>query len=229
MTRSVYEDRHFEVIAPTSPLNCAEDGGHLVLIKRVPVTDRSDLSFEEAIDFMRLSMAVGKAMYQTLNIERMNYEDLGNWGLDEPGGAKLHLHFFGRARKQVHQMRGQHMALFPKGHPIYDGHLKPIGDEDVARLKSAVADILREPKYVRMAELGQIARRLITPTLVVVTNVAAVNGRFTLIYQVIGQHDVVKIMAIQGCQRVASEASGNDDTVRQSRNFNRTRHRQQIR
>ncbi len=153
MSRSVYEDRHFQVIAPTAPLHCRDDGGHLILIKREPVTDRSDLSFEEAVDFMRISMAVGKAMYRTLGIERMNYEDLGNWGLDDPGGAKLHLHFFGRARRQVHQMRGQHMTLFPKGHPIYEGHLKPVADEEVALLRAAVAEILREPKYVRMAEL----------------------------------------------------------------------------
>jgi len=156
MTRTVYEDRYFQVIAPPYPLNCRDDGGHLILIKLAPVTDRSDLSCEEAIDFMRISMAVGRAMYGTLDVERMNYEDLGNWGLDDPGGPKMHLHFFGRARKQVHQMRGQHICLFPKGHPIYEGHLKPMGDEDISRLRAAIAEILREPKYTRMAELAGI-------------------------------------------------------------------------
>ena len=58
-------------------------------------------------------------MYDELGIERMNYEDLGNWGLDEPGGAKMHLHFFGPAREQIHQIRGQHMFLYPKDHKIY--------------------------------------------------------------------------------------------------------------
>lgn len=156
MSRSVYADRYFEVIAPTSPLNCRDDGGHLILVKREPVTDRSDLTLEEAVDFMRISMAVGRAMYETLDIERMNYEDLGNWGLDDPGGAKMHLHFFGRARKQVHQIRGQHIALFPKGHPIYDGYLKPLTDEDVSQLRASIAHILGEAKYVRMAELAGI-------------------------------------------------------------------------
>jgi hypothetical protein len=42
---------------------------------------------------MRISMAVGRAMYDVLRIERMNYEDLGNWSLDVPGGPKMHLHF----------------------------------------------------------------------------------------------------------------------------------------
>jgi hypothetical protein len=32
----------------------------------------------------------------------MNYEDLANWGLDDPEEPKVHLHFFGRARKHIH-------------------------------------------------------------------------------------------------------------------------------
>ena len=48
------------------------------MIKKENVTNRSDMTYQEAIDFMRISMAVGKAMYKALGIERMNYEDLGN-------------------------------------------------------------------------------------------------------------------------------------------------------
>ena len=74
----VYKDKYFVVSSPESPLNCRDDGGHLVMWKREKVTDRSDMTYQEAIDFMRISMAVGKAMYEVLGIERMNYEDLGN-------------------------------------------------------------------------------------------------------------------------------------------------------
>jgi hypothetical protein len=131
-------------------------GRHLILVKREPVTDRSDLSCEEAIDFMRISMALGRAMYRTLGVERMNYEDLGDWGLDDPGGPKMHLHFFGREKRQVHQIRGQHLSLFPKGHPIYEGHLLPFGEADLVLLRETIAEILREAKYVRMAELAGV-------------------------------------------------------------------------
>jgi hypothetical protein len=79
-TDCVYEDRYFQVVSPEFPLNCRDDGGHLILYKKEKVTDRSDLSYQEAIDFMRISMAVGRAMYDVLGVERMNYEDLGNWG-----------------------------------------------------------------------------------------------------------------------------------------------------
>lgn len=152
----VYEDSYFEVISPEHPFNCRDDGGHLILIKKEKVTDRSDLSYQEAIDFMRISMAVGKAMYDVLGIERMNYEDLGNWGVDDPGGAKMHLHFLGRAKEQTHQIRGHHMFLFPKGHKIYQGHIKPLSVEQLESLRTRIAEILAEPKYKKMAELADL-------------------------------------------------------------------------
>lgn len=158
--RCVYEDRYFRVIAPEFPLNCREDGGHLVVTKNEPVTDRSDLTYQEAIAFMRISMAAGRAMYDVLGIERMNYEDLGNWGLDDPGGAKMHLHLFGRSREQIHQIRGQHLSLYPKDHPIYKGHLKPLSEDELVRLRARIREILAAPKYVKMAESAELYSNL---------------------------------------------------------------------
>ena len=152
----VYEDKYFQVISPEFPLNCRDDGGHLILTKKVKVTDRSDMTYQEAIDFIRILMAVGKAMYEVLGIERMNYEDLGNWGIDDPGGAKMHLHFFGRSREQIHQIRGHHMFLYPKGHKIYEGHLKAFSDDDVGKLRANIEDILMGEKYLKMAELAGV-------------------------------------------------------------------------
>ena len=151
VNRCIYEDRYFRVVAPEFPLNSREDGGHLVIVKNVPVTDRSDLSYEEAIAFIRISMAAGRAMYDVLGVERMNYEDLGNWGLDDPGGAKMHLHLFGRSHEQIHQIRGQHMSLYPKEHPIYKGHLRPLQQDDLVRLERRIEEILTDAKYVKMA------------------------------------------------------------------------------
>jgi diadenosine tetraphosphate (Ap4A) HIT family hydrolase len=143
-------------VSLASPLNCREDGGHLVLLKKQAVTDRSDMSYQEAIAFMRISMIVGRAMYDVLGIERMNYEDLGNWGIDDPDGAKMHLHFFGRSKVQVHQIRGQHLSLFPKGHPIYDGHLKPFTGDEIDKLKARIGELERDAKYEKMAELAEL-------------------------------------------------------------------------
>jgi hypothetical protein len=128
----------------------------LVVVKKIPVTDRSDMSYQESIAFMRISMVAGKAMYDVLRIERMNYEDLGNWGLDEPDGAKMHLHLFGRSHRQIHQIRGQHMFLYPKDHPIYKGHLKALSEDDEAQLRARIGELLAEPKYIKMAELAEL-------------------------------------------------------------------------
>jgi diadenosine tetraphosphate (Ap4A) HIT family hydrolase len=155
-TTCLYEDKYFTVINPAEPLNSREDGGHLILIKKEKVTDRSDMTMQEAIDFMRISMIVGKAMYNVLNIERMNYEDLGNWGIDEPGGAKMHLHFLGRAKIQMHQIRGQHMFLYPKDHPIYKGHLNPLSQDEINLLIDEISRISKEDKYITMAKLAGI-------------------------------------------------------------------------
>lgn len=155
-TQCLYEDKYFIVISPEFPLNSREDGGHLILIKKEKVSDRSDMTMQEAIDFMRISMIVGKAMYNILKIERMNYEDLGNWGIDEPGGAKMHLHFMGRAKIQIHQIRGHHLFLYPKDHPIYKGHLNPLNKEEIDLLKLEIENISKEEKYVKMAELAEI-------------------------------------------------------------------------
>jgi len=42
---AVYEDKYFEVINPIPALNCKDDGGHLILIKKEKVRDRSDMTW----------------------------------------------------------------------------------------------------------------------------------------------------------------------------------------
>ena len=46
------------------------------------------------------------------------------------------------------------MFLYPKGHPIYDGHLAPLDEPTRAALQTRIAEILDEPKYRRMADLA---------------------------------------------------------------------------
>ena len=68
----------------------------------------------------------------------------------------MHLHFFGRALEEVHQIRGQHMFLYPKDHPIYRGHLDPLDAGDVSSLRTRIAELLKEDKYRKLAELAEI-------------------------------------------------------------------------
>ena len=68
----------------------------------------------------------------------------------------MRLHFLGRARNQTHQVKGQSMVFFPKDHPIYKGHLKHFSPEEITKLRNAIANILEDEKYVKMAGLAGI-------------------------------------------------------------------------
>jgi hypothetical protein len=46
----VYEDKYFKVISPEFPLNCRDDGGHLIMIKKQKVKDRSDMLYQVSDD-----------------------------------------------------------------------------------------------------------------------------------------------------------------------------------
>jgi hypothetical protein len=52
------------------------DGVHLILIKKEEVTDRFDSSYQEVTHLMRMTMMVGRSMYDVLDIKPMNYQDL---------------------------------------------------------------------------------------------------------------------------------------------------------
>src|SRR5439155_9476682 len=46
MNRYVYDDSYFQVVSSKLPLNCREDGGHLILVEKNKVRDRLDLSYQ---------------------------------------------------------------------------------------------------------------------------------------------------------------------------------------
>ena len=48
------------------------------------------------------------------------------------------------------------MFLFPKGHKIYQGHLEAFNDNEVKKLRTKIEDILKEEKYLKMAELAGV-------------------------------------------------------------------------
>ncbi len=48
------------------------------------------------------------------------------------------------------------MFLYPKGHKIYQGHLKPFTQNEVDKLKAKIEQISKEEKYVKMAELASL-------------------------------------------------------------------------
>lgn len=128
-----------------------KDGGHLAILPRRHMVDRSDFTLAEAEEFVLLSMAVGGAMYEALpkrkiKLAIINYQQNGNWGVDRKGGPHLHLHLYGRARDSKLQKHGEALFFPPKGDKFYKG-LKPFNAADEKALKSAFRAIIKDKKY----------------------------------------------------------------------------------
>ena len=48
------------------------------------------------------------------------------------------------------------MFLYPKDHKIYRGHLKPLNDDELQRLKTRIDELVKEEKYTKMAKLAEL-------------------------------------------------------------------------
>ena len=119
----VFETRHFQIVTPEHPHVSRSDGGHLIINPKVPVEDRTQLSREQAIELMKLTMVAGEAMKTVLtqrgiDIGRINYQDNGNWR------HELHVHLYGRARGATIQPYG-HPLAFP---PTREAFMKEMGN-----------------------------------------------------------------------------------------------------
>ena len=135
---------------PRTPLNCQLDGGHLVVLPRRHISDRIDCSEKEAIELMAASMLAAKAMYSVLKVEKVNYQEMGNWSLDAAQSAKLHIHIFGRHRQQRYQQRGQSIRFFPAGHNIYSEVYQGHSPTQISALSSAMHSMHKQSPFAEL-------------------------------------------------------------------------------
>ena len=147
----IYETGNFTVLAHDKPHVDRFDGGHLIIVPKVMVRDRTCLSPELAKELIKLSMIVGEAMAVALNrrgidVGRINYQDNGNWGVFRPQGPYLHLHLYGRAKSARIQKYGDALHLPHRETGFYDG-LKPLDDGDVREIRQEIARISATDKY----------------------------------------------------------------------------------
>ena len=124
------------------------DGGHLVINPRVPVEDRTELTRDQAVELMKLTMVAGEAMRTVLtargiDIGRINYQDNGNWR------AELHVHLYGRARGAKLQPYGHALAFPPTREAFMAemGNLEPLNDEDISAVRAEIERLLATEKY----------------------------------------------------------------------------------
>ncbi|MFZ1654956.1 MAG: hypothetical protein WAT84_03960 [Candidatus Moraniibacteriota bacterium] len=123
----------------------------MYIFPKVPVRDRTRLSPELAIEYMKLSMVVGEALVSAMArrgvvIGIVNYQDMGNWGVFKPEGPTLHMQIYGRAKTAVHQKYGDAVQLPHRESGFYDS-FSPLDSEDIKEIVVDIEKLLRSDKY----------------------------------------------------------------------------------
>ncbi len=139
----IYETINFKVEAVDKPHVDRDDGGHIVIIPKRKVVDRTELEPKEAIELIRLTMVVGAAFTKVMNqrgvdIGRINYQDNGNWSVFKPEGPQMHVHLYGRAKSAKYNKYGE--AIFSKKMNETDWYenFKPLNEEDIKEIKKEI-------------------------------------------------------------------------------------------
>lgn len=147
----IYKTENFSVLAAEHPHIDRLDGGHVKIVPKVRVRDRTKLSPELAMELMKLSMVVGEAMTlglrkRGIDIGRINYQDNGNWRVFDPNGPYLHIHLYGRAISASTQKYGDAIHLPHRESGFYE-NLVPLDSGDVEAIRSKIERILKTPKF----------------------------------------------------------------------------------
>jgi diadenosine tetraphosphate (Ap4A) HIT family hydrolase len=148
---SIYETENFIVAACSQPHVSRTDGGHMVIFPREPVVNRWELDPSRAQALMRLSMVAGEAMTAALNekgitVERINFQDNGNWGIGTREGPQFHLHLYGRARNSQHQTHGEALHFPHKKTQFWKG-LDVLNDGDRNLIRQHIERLVLKERY----------------------------------------------------------------------------------
>jgi len=139
-----YETNNFIVESHGKPEIDRLDGGHIKISPKIEIIDRTELNPQQAIELMRLTIVVGKAMVigmkkQGIDIGRINYQDNGNWN------KSLHIHLYGRAINATQQKFGE---------PIIPGHKDnylPLNEQDIFYIKEAIEEFFNKEEYSNLS------------------------------------------------------------------------------
>jgi diadenosine tetraphosphate (Ap4A) HIT family hydrolase len=148
---NIYETENFIIEAPEKPHISREDGGHIKIIPKERILDRTELSPEKAKELMKLTMIAGEAMTKGMNargidIGRVNYQDMGNWTVFKPEGPYLHIHIYGRAKSAKVQKWGDAVNLPHRETGFYED-FKPLDKDDEKEIKKQIELISKKKKY----------------------------------------------------------------------------------
>lgn len=147
----IYKTDNFIIESPSKPHIDRNDGGHIWIMPKVRIEDRTKLSPELAKELMKLTMVAGEAFMKVMNehgidVARINYQENGNWSVFDPQGPFLHEHIYGRARSAKVQRFGEALH-FPKMDTGFYDNNQPLTDKDEEDVRIAIESLLDTPKY----------------------------------------------------------------------------------
>lgn len=147
----IFETDNFIIDTQDWPFVDREEGGHIRIMSKIKVSDRTKLTSEQAIEYMQLSMVAGEAMTtvlkkQGIDIGIINYQEMGNWSVFKPEGPTMHMHIFGRAKTATKQKYGEAVQLPRRDTGFYDGY-EALNEEDREEIKKEIERLLATDKY----------------------------------------------------------------------------------
>jgi|SRR3989339_1177835 len=149
----IFETENFIVEAVDKPHVDRDDGGHIKIAPKVRLLDRQHFLPKLARELMKLTVVVGEAMMMAMNrcgvdVERVNYHDMGNWSVFKSEGPYFHYHLYGRAKSAKYQKYGESVYLpLREEHPEFYVNFKPLNDHDVMEIKKEILRLLKTEKY----------------------------------------------------------------------------------
>ena len=148
----IYETENFVVAVPKVPHIPRTDGGHLwIRSKEKYFSSRIELEPKLAIEVMRLTMLIGEAMEKAMknrniNVERINYQENGNWAYQKGMKPEFHIHLYGRTEDSKTQIWGEALNFPNKSTGFYD-KFERFNNEDIEEIKKQINLLEKEDKY----------------------------------------------------------------------------------
>ena len=88
-----------------------EDGGHLVVVPNRHIRSRLELTKEEAMEMWEYSLLGSQLLKNILGTEWFNFQENGNWTVDNLEKSHLHLHIYGRSYLSKVQPFGESLRM----------------------------------------------------------------------------------------------------------------------
>lgn len=83
---------------------------------------------------------------RSINIERINYQENGNWAYRKGKNPIFHIHLYGRTMNSKTQIWGEAL-VFPNKETVFYDEFEPFNDDDIKEIKKQIAILENTEKY----------------------------------------------------------------------------------